>query len=98
MAMTSIYLLRNRITGQGENRLAAIEGGLVEALRLASGSFIDSKTEMNNEELTERIISYSRGSIAKYEVTMADDTRVDEGIYTVKLKVWVESELLRFTA
>ena len=83
------------VSGQGENRLAAIEGGLVEALRIASGSFIDSKTEMNNEELTERIISYSRGSIAKYEVTMADDTRADEGIYTINLKVWVESELLR---
>ena len=83
------------VDGQGENRLAAIEGGLVEALRLASGSFIDSKSELNNEELTERIISYSRGSIAKYEVVMADDTRADEGIYNVKLKVWVESDLLR---
>ena len=39
---------------QGENRLAAIESGLVEALRLASGSFIDSKSELNNDELTER--------------------------------------------
>jgi len=39
------------VDGQGENRLDAIETGLVEALRLASGSFIDSKTEMNNEEL-----------------------------------------------
>ena len=80
---------------QGENRLAAIEGGLVEALRLASGSFIDSKSELNNDELTERIISYSRGSISKYEVIMADDTKADAGIYNVKLKVWVESDLLR---
>ena len=83
------------VDGQGENRLDAIESGLIEALRLASGSFIDSKTEMNNEELNERIISYSRGSISKYEVTMADDTKAAEGIYKVKLKVWVESELLR---
>ena len=80
---------------QGENRLEAIENGLVEALRLASGSFIDSKTELNNEELRERIISYSRGSIAKYEVTMADETKLNEGIYKAKIKVWVESELLR---
>ena len=62
---------------------------------MVSGSFIDSKQELNNEELTERIISYSSGSIAKYEVTAADDTRADEGIYSVKLKVWVESDLLR---
>ena len=53
------------VESHGENRLAAIESGLVEALRLASGSFIDSKSELNNDELTERIISYSRGSIAK---------------------------------
>ena len=83
------------VESQGENRLSAIESGLVEALRLASGSFIDSKSELNNDELTERIISYSRGSIAKYEVVMADDTKADEGIYSLKLKVWVESDLLR---
>ena len=45
------------VESQGENRLEAIENGLVEALRLASGSFIDSKSELNNDELTERIIS-----------------------------------------
>ena len=83
------------VESQGENRLEAIERGLVEALRLASGSFIDSKTELNDDDLTERIISYSRGSIAKYEVIMADDTKAEEGIYDVKLKVWVESDLLR---
>ncbi len=83
------------VESQGENRLEAIESGLVEALRLASGSFIDSKTELNNDELTERIIAYSRGSIAKYEVLMADDTKAAEGIYSLKLKVWVESDLLR---
>ena len=83
------------VTSTGENRLAAIEGGLVEALRQASGSFIDSKTELNNEELTERIISYSRGSIAKYEVTAEDTSKASEGLYTVKLRVWVESDLLR---
>ena len=83
------------VTSTGENRLAAIESGLVEALRLASGSFIDSKTELNNEELTERIISYSRGSISKYEVTGEDSSKAAEGSYTVKLRVWVESELLR---
>ncbi len=83
------------VESQGENRLEAIERGLVEALRLASGSFIDSKAELNNDELTERIISYSRGSIAKYEVLMADDRKADEGIYSLKLKVWVESDLLR---
>lgn len=83
------------VTSTGENRLAAIESGLVEALRLASGSFIDSKTELNNEELTERIISYSRGSISKYDVMSEDTSKASEGLYTVKLRVWVESELLR---
>ncbi|MBR2209082.1 MAG: hypothetical protein IJ859_09785, partial [Synergistaceae bacterium] len=39
---------------KGEDRLEAIENGLIEALRLASGSFIDSKTELNNDELIER--------------------------------------------
>lgn len=83
------------VENQGENRLEAIERCLVEALKLASGSFVDSKTELNDDDLTERIISYSRGSIAKYEVIMADDTKADEGFYSLKLKVWVESDLLR---
>ena len=81
--------------GLGETRLNAVDNALVEALRTASGMFIDSKTELNNDELIENIIVYSRGSISGYEVIAEDASKSHENIYSVKLRVNVERELLR---
>ena len=83
------------VEAEAADRLSAINSALSDAVRIAAGSFIDSKTELDNDELRERIISYSRGSVAKYEVTHQDATRASEGIYKIGLKVWVEAELIR---
>ena len=56
------------VEGEGANRNEAIEAAWLEGIRQAAGSFIDSKTELNDDKLTERIISYSRGLVEKYEI------------------------------
>ena len=81
--------------GQGATRIEAINAALLTAIRTAAGQFIDSKTELNNDELNEQIIAYSRGSVAGYDILSEDGTKADEGVYYVKVRVRVEREFLR---
>ena len=83
------------VDGEGRDRNSAIEAAWLTGIRQAVGSFIDSKTELNNDQLTERIIAYSRGLVDKYEVTGVDDSRASEGIYKVKMRIWIIQEQLR---
>ena len=81
--------------GVGTDRASAMNSAWLEGIRQAAGAFIDSKTELNNDQITERIISYSRGLVEKYEVLSVDDSRVGEGIYKMKLRMWIVRDLLR---
>ena len=83
------------VEGEGRDRNSAIESAWLSGIRQAVGSFIDAKTELNNDQLTERIIAYSRGLVDKYEVTGVDDSRASVGIYKVKMRLWIIQELLR---
>ena len=62
------------IKGEGTDRASAMDSAWLEGIRQAAGSFIDSKTELNDDKLTERIISYSRGLVEKYEIISVDDS------------------------
>lgn len=44
------------VEGEGANRSEAIEAAWVEGIRQAVGSFVDAKTELNDDQLTERIV------------------------------------------
>ena len=79
----------------GKDQVEAVNNAWREAILQASGAFIDSKTELKDDQITERIISYSRGMVEKYEVVAADATRAGEGIYKVKIRAWVVRDLLR---
>lgn len=83
------------VEGEGRDRNSAIESAWLTGIRQAVGSFIDAKTELTNDQLTERIIAYSRGLVDRYEVTGVDDSRASEGIYKVKMRLWIIQELLR---
>ena len=72
-----------------------MDSAWLEGIRQAAGSFIDSKTELNNEQITERIISYSRGLVEKYEVLSVDDSRANDGLYKMKLRMWIVRDILR---
>lgn len=81
--------------GIGTDRASAMDSAWLEGIRKAAGSFIDAKTELNNDQLTERIISYSRGLVEKYEVLSVDDSQAGEGIYKMKLRMWIVRDILR---
>ena len=72
-----------------------MDSAWLEGIRQAAGSFIDSKTELNDDKLTERIISYSRGLVEKYEIISVDDSKVSDGIYKLKMRMWIVKEILR---
>ena len=83
------------VEGKGKTRDEAIESAWLAGIRQAVGTFIDSKQELKDDKLTERIIAYSRGLVEKYEVTGVDDSRADRGIYSVNVRMWIVQELLR---
>lgn len=91
----SKYVVLENIEGEGSNREEAVESAWLAGIREAVGSFIDSKTELNNDQLTERIIAYNRGLVERYEVTAVDDSRAFEGIYKLKMKLWILRDVLR---
>ena len=94
-ADNSDYVVLENIEGEGSTRDEAIKSAWRAGIREAVGSFIDSKTELNNDQLTERIIAYNRGLVEKYEVTAVDDSRAAEGIYRLKMKLWILRDVLR---
>ena len=83
------------VEAEGKNRSEAIEAAWVEGIRQAVGSFVDAKTELNDDQLTERIIEYNRAIVDKYEITGVDDSKADDGIYKLKMRVWIVREILR---
>lgn len=83
------------VEGIGIDRASAMDSAWLEGIRQAAGSFIDAKTELNDEQITERIISYSRGLVEKYEVLSVDDSRAGEGLYILKLRMWIVKDILR---
>ena len=54
--------------GKNTDRKLALEAAYVDAVRLAVGAIISSKTELNNDELSEKIITHSRGVIEGFDI------------------------------
>lgn len=54
--------------GEGANRSEALEASWTEAVRIAVGMIISSKSELNNDELNEKIITHSRGAVEDFDI------------------------------
>ena len=54
--------------GKNTDRKLALEAAYVDAVRLAVGAIISAKTELNNDELSEKIITHSRGVIEGFDI------------------------------
>ena len=83
------------VESEGSNRNEAIERGWVAGIREAVGSFIDSKVELNDDKLSERIIAYNRGLVERYEIIGVDDSRAAQGVYKIKMRLWILRDILR---
>ena len=77
--------------GQGTDRTRALEKAWTDAVRLAVGMVLSSKTEVNDGELAEDIITHSRGVIESFDILdeMRDDRRT-----TVTIQAMVHRETL----
>lgn len=83
------------VESEGATRNEAVEAGWPEGIRTAVGSYIDAKQEINNDQLTERIIAYNRGLVERSEITGFDDSKAAQGVYKVKQRLWILRDALR---
>lgn len=81
--------------GIGANREEAIKKAQLEAVRRALGMYLSAKTEVHENGISEKILSYSRGTIEKYDVISVDDIGAARGRYGVVIRAWVKRDLLR---
>ena len=77
--------------GQGTDRAKALEQAWIEAVRLAVGTIISSKSELNNDEFAENTIAHSRGVIESFDVV---DEKNDGKRTTVTIRAKVQKEIL----
>ena len=77
--------------GQGIDRAKALEQAWIEAVRLAVGTIISSKSELNNDDFAENTIAHSRGVIDSFDVV---DEKNDGKRTTVTIRAKVQKEIL----
>lgn len=79
-------------TGTGETPELAKKDAVANAIKFSVGEFVVSKTELNNEDLTENVIGYSNAYVKKIEVLSQQKTANEE--YQVQVAVDIESQKL----
>lgn len=81
--------------GTGETKEEAEKDACRNAIEFAVGTFIDSETQLKNEQLIkDEILSHSNGYIEKYEVTGASRSKRGLGV-EVDIKAWVKMQEAR---
>ena len=77
--------------GQGTDRQKALEQAWIEAVRLAVGTVISSRSELNNDEFAENTIAHSRGVVESFDIVgeQSDDKRL-----TITIQAKVRKETL----
>ncbi|GHS99446.1 hypothetical protein AGMMS50276_23080 [Synergistales bacterium] len=94
--------------GQGTDRAKALEQAWIDAVRLAVGSTISSKSELNNDEFAENTIAHSRGVIESFDVlkeqndgkrtSIAIQAKVHKEILTDAAKTYTEAQIVKASA
>jgi hypothetical protein len=77
--------------GQGTDRAKALEQAWIEAVRLAVGATISSKSELNDDEFAENTIAHSRGVIEGFDIL---DEKNDGKRAAVTIQAKVHKEIL----
>jgi hypothetical protein len=79
------------VEGQGDSRAAAMDQAWLEAVRLAVGMMIEARTEIDQNQVAERIIAHSRGVVDGYEILMTEN---QAGVYRLWMKAKVRRDIL----
>jgi hypothetical protein len=80
-------------TGGGGNERVAIDRALESAVERAVGVWLASETELNQDLLNERILTYSAGYVSKYDLIASKQT--EAGDWSVTIGALVEQRDLR---
>jgi uncharacterized protein YecT (DUF1311 family) len=78
--------------GQGTDRQKALEQAWIDAVRLAVGTIISSKSELNNDEFAENTVAHSRGVVDSFDIVGEQN---DEKRTTVTIQAKVHKEILK---
>ena len=81
--------------GTGATKFQALEAAWAEAVRNAVGMFTAAKTEMLNDEITEKIASYSRGQVNAYRILHESN---EGNLWTVSIQANVDKDVILETA
>lgn len=88
-------LLLVTVEGMGSSRTDALNQAWLEAVRLAVGMMIEAHTEIDQNQVAERIIAHSRGVVDRYEILMADESQASAGVYRIRMQATVRPDILR---
>lgn len=81
--------------GSGATKLEALQQAWMEAVRKGVGLFLTSKTQAVDDDVTEKIVTHSRGQVDSYKVL----SEVQEnGIWTVGIEASIDKDILKETA
>lgn len=81
--------------GIGVNKMEAMNNAWTEAVRKAVGENVKASDSVIDEELTEKIVTYSRGRLNAYKII---DQQKDNDIWKIKISANIEKEILNQTA
>lgn len=82
------------VSGSGISKMDALKSAWTEAVRQAVGMYTASKTEVLNDDITEKIAAHSRGQVNSYKVL--SETR-DNGLWDIKIVANVDKDVLQET-
>jgi hypothetical protein len=94
-AETTDDIVEIEAEGMGITRVEAQNAAITEAVKMGVGMFLVSKTEVINDDISEQIISYSRGKIVSYKELASANV---DGIWRVKVLVLMRRDLLANSA
>lgn len=81
--------------GTGPTKFDALQQAWIAAVRNAVGMFMTSKTELNDDVLTEKIVTYSQGQVDSFKIL--EETQKN-GIYYTKIIANIDKDILQSAA
>ena len=81
--------------GSGPTKLDALKQAWMEAVRNAVGMFMTSTTELNNDDITEKIVTYRQGQVDSFKIL---EESQKNGIYYTKIIANIDKDILQSAA
>ena len=78
--------------GRGATKIEALKSAWTEAVRLAIGMYLNSKSVVVNDDITEEIVTHSRGKVNSYEELHSEQTASG---WIVLIRAKIERDILK---